>query len=384
MTRYPGRRAAGAVTRALGVCARTLLTGLVLVCCNAYAAPVPWWTVPGVPGDRNASPLPPPGPSAGLTVTLNKGAALLANPAASAAFDLAAQYAASWIADPINMIINVNIAADSSHLGSSNPSFLSAGYNTTRNRLINDQVAHVGAGDITDYLPTLSAFSAQVPTGFSVGTQVSMTRANAKALGIDPAFLPGGVNGSDGSITLSTAFAWDYTPLDGISAGMFDFFGVALHEIGHIMGFVSEVDTADAIMNAGGTATLSPSTLDLFRLAPGAGVINFTNSARILKPGVASVTYLGAATEAGMSTGSAFGDGRSASHWKDNLGIGMMDPTFAPGEAAVPDMTDLRAFDLIGWDAVPASTAVPVPAAVWLFGSGLALLGFTGKRRRSA
>ncbi len=92
------------------------------------------------------------------------------------------------------------------------------------------------------------------------------------------------------------------------------------------------------------------------------------------------VSYQGLGIEAELSTAGA-GSAAGASHWADAMGLGIMDPTFAAGEAGVPTFTDWRVFDLIGWDAVQPSSVVPVPAAVWLFGSGLALLGFTGKRR---
>ena len=60
-----------------------------------------------------------------------------------------------------------------------------------------------------------------------------------------------------------------------------------------------------------------------------------------------------------FSTGRLNGDGRQASHWKDNLGLGILDPTFAPGELGMVTPLDVRAFDVIGYDLV----VVPEPAA---------------------
>ena len=51
-----------------------------------------------------------------------------------------------------------------------------------------------------------------------------------------------------------------------------------------------------------------------------------------------------------FSTGSDFGDGQQASHWKDSLSLGIMDPTAAPGEILNVSLRDLRAFDLIGYE----------------------------------
>jgi hypothetical protein len=71
------------------------------------------------------------------------------------------------------------------------------------------------------------------------------------------------------------------------------------------------------------------------------------------------------------------GDQRQASHWKDNLGLGIMDPTFAPGELGVVTDLDLRAFDIIGFN----STAVPEPASIAVFASGIAVLGIARRKR---
>ena len=80
-------------------------------------------------------------------------------------------------------------------------------------------------------------------------------------------------------------------------------------------------------------------------------------------------SYFGPGQEFLMSEGAVFGDGAQASHWKDGLGIGIMDPTFGPGELGLLTFADLRAFDVIGWDLAPAP--VPIPTALWLFAGGL-------------
>jgi len=69
-----------------------------------------------------------------------------------------------------------------------------------------------------------------------------------------------------------------------------------------------------------------------------------------------------------LSTGRVHGDGQQASHWKDNLGLGIMDPTAGNGELLTITAGDLRFFDAIGlnW------AAVPVPGTLAPF-----LLAFT-------
>jgi hypothetical protein len=68
-----------------------------------------------------------------------------------------------------------------------------------------------------------------------------MSTSNAKALGL----VAGNAPGIDGSITFSSNFSFDLDPSDGISAGDYDFVGIATHELGHLLGFVSGVDVLD-------------------------------------------------------------------------------------------------------------------------------------------
>ena len=75
------------------------------------------------------------------------------------------------------------------------------------------------------------------------------------------------------------------------------------------------------------------------------------------------------ATNLGLfSNGVNRGDGRQASHWKDDLGLGIMDPTAAPGEQLVLTNRDLIAFDVIGY------RLVPEPGSVALMGIGVVAL----------
>jgi hypothetical protein len=67
-----------------------------------------------------------------------------------------------------------------------------------------------------------------------------------------------------------------------------------------------------------------------------------------------------------MSTGKLLGDGRQASHWKDDaltgVFIGIMDPTLRSATVQTVSVPDERALELIGWDvtvASPATTLAP-------------------------
>jgi hypothetical protein len=139
-----------------------------------------------------------------------------------------------------------------------------------------------------------------------------------------------------------------------------DFESVAIHEIGHALGFISEVDTFDILKYLNSPTALAPSTLDLFRFENNTAndpsdAASFSTATRSLMPGVDAITddITGAGTSSAenrMSTGAYTGDGRQASHFKDNLAIGVMDPTLSFGEVVPISDADLRALDLIGYE----------------------------------
>ena len=211
-----------------------------------------------------------------------------------------------------------------------------------------------GSGDATPYLDN---------DGDANNNTLRMTRSNAKALGLISAT----ATARDADITFSDQFTWDFDPDDGITPGAFDFVGVATHEIGHALGFTSGVDILDANAppHAGpfpDNAFVHVSTLDLFRFstvshAQGVGVMDWS----------ANTTDKFFSTDGGttkiasFSTARNFGDGQQASHFKDGLGLGVMDPTVAAGELLTISNNDKVVFDVIGWDLSGSSGDAPEP-----------------------
>jgi len=189
--------------------------------------------------------------------------------------------------------------------------------------------------------------------------RVRLTRATAKALGLVAAADPG----LDAQITFSSDFNWDFDPGDGTRANHFNFVLVAAHEIGHMLGFTSGVD----ILDGNSPPVNGPfadvqftfvSGKDLFRFSDDsvdqdAGVLDWTADTRAKYFSVDG----GATDLGGFSTGRTFGDGRQASHWKDDRGLGIMDPTVGAGESPQITALDLRLFDVIGWDLAGAPPA---------------------------
>lgn len=199
---------------------------------------------------------------------------------------------------------------------------------------------------------------------------VGLTLANAKALGFAS---PN--TGVDGRIVFNSLYSFDFTHAS-IDAGSFDFVGAAAHEIGHVLGFTSGVDDIDNGNGQDAGSNFSSNMIDLFRfsaesVAAGTGFQDYAADTRNKYFSVDG----GATAIAQFSTGVNNGDGSQASHWKDDQGIGIMDPSAAPGEQLNISNTDVRAMDVIGY------TIVPEPSAAMFLGIAALWLGFGARRR---
>ena len=315
------------------------------------------------------------------------------NANADAGFQAAANYWQSQFSDNVTVNITAGFAALAPGiLGQAGSSYLATNLSTLKSALAADATS---ANDATmvNGLPvgstyskyingtTVNAGAAHVEAGVS---QLQMTTANAKAIGLLAANNPL----ADASITFSSLFAFDFNRSDGIGAGLYDFIGIAIHELGHALGFTSGVDILDT--NSNGAGPFTDVAFD-----PYATMLDFTRCSASSQAAGANMDWtIGTAQKDfaingsctalisnAWSTGVNFGDGRQASHWKDNLGIGMFDPTAAPtGALNVVTANDLLALDVIGWNKVVVG-AVPEPSSPLLF--GVAALGMVVARRRN-
>jgi hypothetical protein len=255
---------------------------------------------------------------------------------------------------------------------------------------------------IPDYLDpaTLSGVAPSgtriAPDNTNISSTIALSTANLKAL-------VGGYTGVvDAQIQFSSDFAFDFNPSNGISAGKYDFIGVAVHEMGHALGFLSAAD--DFNYSVGPDFPVDDYWwgygMDMFRYsAPGVLDWTFgTSSYFSLDGGV--TPYL----DGYLSTGEVYGDGWQASHWK-NPGAcvdfrGIMNPYICNGMTDAVSGLDLALFDAIGWNTNIDVTAhpdyhfttaqmfrafaVPEPEGWTLMFAGLGLMAAVMRRRRPA
>ncbi|NOT11120.1 MAG: matrixin family metalloprotease [Methylococcaceae bacterium] len=151
-----------------------------------------------------------------------------------------------------------------------------------------------------------------------------------------------------GQLAFDTNSIWyfDVDPSTTESFSGSDFYSVALHEIGHLLG----LGTADSWDNkVSGTNFTGVNAVAAY-----GGNVPLTTNGSHWQEGTLSTTLTGLSQEA------------------------MMDPTITNGTRKLATQLDIAALKDVGWQV----SSVPVPASIWLFGSVLAT--FVGIRRKQS
>ena len=247
---------------------------------------------------------------AGLRIVLRATQQLENFPDAKSAFLRTAAIWEDKIQTPITIVIDVDYgptlfgsAFARGSIGASSAQELTRDvYSTVRAQLI----AHASSEQELSICNSLPVGS--IPTDIGDTSAMRVPSANARALGlIDAVADPDGREQSLGkppSIGFNSSQGFDFDPSDGIDPDKVDFEAVVMHEIGHVLGFISSVGARELDSNA----LIAPTVWDLFRLRPDTPQDSFSTAQRILSSG-GEQRFTAAGLELPLSTGRVNGTG---------------------------------------------------------------------------
>lgn len=290
-------------------------------------------------------------------------------------FDAAGAMWSSVLSNNVTVSLTINYASIGTALASTSFETSTVSYTNFRSKL----AASANSASLIDQtvlanLPTSNPTYTVRNSGATINSSmINATNANLKAIGIATSPLL-----QDGFITFNSRYNFDFDRSNGITSNRYDFVGIAAHEIGHVLGFCSCVDSIDAMTTA---RSFTPRAMDLFRFSS-------ANTRDLSADGVGKYFSVnggigdanGGDIDMWFSTGTQQGDGNQTGHWKDQVGLGIMDPTAGPGEMLSISENDLAIFDAIGWNVIRPSgggLTVPEPGALPL----LVLGGILGAGR---
>ena len=332
------------------------------------------------------------------------------------ALEAARRAADQWEAmffDPITVTIHIDILSQRRDfldgvLGLASPVELELPYSEVRAAMQSDGLIE-GDDSIVGRLPDQDEIGFAYPNELSPGQNIALSKANLKALGLHSRAIDDELGVSDGRILLNPFTAasqvgndgdgthFDFNSDDGIEFGDFDFETIVVHEIGHILGFISAVDRIDNVDSS--VQIVAPSPMDLFRFRSLVGPDNprtpaaFETIRRELRPSTPAVldfvlqdgwsdlrneypVELGVDAgllEPGLLPNDVGGTanqnpvdfGYQASHWQseDLSGetIGVLAPAIGSQTVSPISNADVRIFDLIGYDALPPDVPASAP-----------------------
>ncbi len=310
-------------------------------------------------------------------------------------FELAGKIWASYLKDNVTINIAVDIQQDfpGNAIAGAAPRLNIQGFLPYQDRLKKDYTsASDRALDQAQNLITSGNFSGRFDLfdaagnnkGFTVKTtaeKINVNSANTKAVGLS---LPGGSGILDGYVVMrdltgaGVSWNYDFARTAPTPSKTLDFVSVAIHEIGHILGFQSSVDrpgwlnprtngnqSAETAYTNSLEARLDSSTpLDLFRYSDRSNIGLDSAAFKPIDLAVGSNPYFsyqnGKSPVAYFDTGidlSLGGSGLQASHWKT---AGIMNAVINQASRPAITAADLNALDIIGYDPAPqgASTSI--------------------------
>lgn len=242
-------------------------------------------------------------------------------------------------------------------------------YTFMRDRLVYDEGQEISRNGLVRWLPKIDKFTADatVPDDKLV---IWVTQAQWKALGLTKGhFFPHNSNcdqvGNCWNDLYDATILFNPTFFDGTGSKDREFVSMAVHELGHVLGFISSLD-----INL--SEYYGPSALDMYRFEQDS--LNYlfqdqdndvpttltqfrTNERNISRSGIIPwlVMDYDTGTQTFIKEIMSNSYKKQASHWKDlglGLEIGIMDPsdeTYGAHDLLI-EQPDLYAMDLIGWD----------------------------------